>query len=701
MPKKKTARASASESLLVELLTEELPPKSLRMLGDAFADQLVAEIVKHRLKDRDPRKQTFATPRRLAVLIPEVREKALESRHSIEGPASSNTKAVEGFARKHKVTPESLERVQTEKGEIVVAKFTLPGVHLEAVLANLVEGVLKKLPVQKIMRWGSGEAEFVRPVHGLVVLHGSKVLPVSVLGLTAGRVTSGHRFQGAQKVSLKNADEYEVTLAKEGGVIADFDERKKEIWRQLEEEAQKLSANLGRSADYDPLLDEVTGLVEMPTVYVGEFDPEFLTMPQECLILTMRQNQKYFPLFDANNELTNRFLMVSNMRPKDPKNMVQGNERVVRPRLADARFFFETDRKMKLVERVPKLGTIVYHNRLGTQLERVERLRRLATKIQALLPNGEAGIAHADRAALLAKADLVTGMVGEFPELQGIMGRYYAESDGEDRAVFRAIEQHYWPRFAGDDPPSDDVSISLSLADKLDTLVGIWGIGQQPTGEKDPFGLRRAALGALRILSERGAALALDLGNLLREAAAGFAAGKLAASTVSEVHVFMLDRLRSMLRERDYEANEIEAVLVDNPTRIARVWERINAVRAFRQMPAAASLAAANKRARNILRKEEFVDVRLAEPELLIEDAERALAKAIVDIRSKVDAHYDRNEFVDCLKTLAGLRTQVDTFFDKVLVNAEDVKVRQNRLALLSELTYLMNRVADISKLAV
>ena len=725
MPKKKTAKAPETESLLIELLTEELPPKALRTLSEAFAVGIADGLQQRGLRTPDDKIVPFATPRRLAVYISGVLNKGVDKpveqklmplsvARGADGRASEALrKKLAGIGRAHLAEgfpqatdgPDSLYVKSDGKAEGVYLSTLQPGWTLASALQRTLQDAVEELPVPKLMSYqladGTTTEHFVRPAHGLVALHGDEVVDLSVLGLKAKRVTHGHRFQGAKDISLKNADEYEARLANEGGVIADFSERKLEIWRQLDDEAKTLSANLGQSADYDPLLDEVTALVEMPTVYVGTFEPEFLAIPQECLILTMRQNQKYFPLFDAKNKLTNRFLIVSNVRLKDPKNMVQGNERVIRSRLADARFFFDTDRKEKLVERVPKLGTIVYHNRLGTQLDRVERLRRLACEIQAkILPATQAFVLLADRAALLAKADSVTGMVSEFPELQGVMGRYYALADGEDPLVADAVAEHYKPRFAGDDLPACDPAIALALADKLDTLVGIWGIGQQSTGEKDPFGLRRAALGVLRILSERGTALALDLGELLREAAAGFAAGRLAASTVSEVHVFMLDRLRSMLRERNFEANEIEAVLADNPTHIARVWERIKAVRAFQQMPAAASLAAANKRARNILRKEEFADVRLAKSELLIEDAEKALAMAIVDIRGKVNAHYDRNEFVDCLKTLANLRTPVDAFFDQVLVNAEDAKVRANRLALLSELSYLLNKVADISKLA-
>jgi glycyl-tRNA synthetase beta chain len=546
---------------------------------------------------------------------------------------------------------------------------------------------------------GHTTVNFVRPAHGLVALHGRDIVAVTALGLSAGRIVHGHRFEGARDIALESASDYANALREAGAVIADFDARRAEIRRQLDENARRFDATLGDGDAVEELLDEVTALVEQPTVYVGTFEPEFLAVPAECLVLTMRQNQKYFPLFDGAGKLTNRFLIVSNMRPDDPSAIVGGNERVVRPRLADARFFFDTDRKTKLADRVPQLATVVYHNKLGTQLERVERLRRLATRIQAMLPRGEKGRPYADRAALLAKADLVTLMVGEFPELQGVMGKYYAEHDGEEPSVVRAIEQHYWPRFSGDQLPSGDVSIALSLADKLETLVGIWGVGQQPTGDKDPFGLRRAALSVLRILSEKPEAASLDLRKLLDEAVGGFPAGKLATDTAPQVHAFMLDRLRSLLRDKGYDANEIESVLADQPTEIHRVWTRIEAVRAFRALPEAQSLASANKRIQNILRKSGMGE--RVSAELLAQDEERRLHASLEALAPRVERHLERQDFTAALRELAGVRADVDAFFDKVLVNAEDEKVRTNRLALLTQLGALMNRVADISKLAV
>jgi len=678
--------------LLVELLTEELPPKSLRVLGDAFADQLVSEIVKHRLKDRDPRQQTFTTPRRLAVLIPDVHEKASESSHSVEGPVSSNAKAVEGFARKHKVAPESLERVQTEKGEIVVAKFSLPGVHLDAVLAKMVEGILKKLPIPKLMRWGSGDAQFVRPVHGLVMLHGSRIVPGSVLGIQSGRRTRGHRFMGAGEIELANADQYETRLRQGGSVIASFAARRSEIERQLTAEAKKHGAALG---DYEKLLDEVTGLVEYPAVYVGGFDETFLEVPQECLILTMRQNQKYFPLFDATGKLMPKFLIVSNMKVADPGNIVTGNERVVRPRLDDARFFYRQDRRLRLETRVPRLAKVTYHNKLGSQLERVERVQLLAGRVARWIG---ADPVPAERGAWLAKADLLTGMVGEFPELQGVMGRYYALGDGEPPEAADAIEAHYRPRFAGDRLPESKVAGAVALADKMDTLAGMFGIGQQPTGDKDPFGLRRAALGVLRILVEQSHALSLH--DLVNAAFEGYN-GRV-SDTHTDLEIFIFERLAGYLKDRGYTALEVEAVLSLNPARVDLVLSQLEAVRAFLALPEAASLAAANKRVMNILKQAEGKGESYGEADAtrLKEPAERALFEALRTISGEAAVLFKRGDFTGYLKSFAVLKSPVDAFFDSVMVMAEDASLRRNRLALLADLRREMNQVADISKLA-
>jgi glycyl-tRNA synthetase beta chain len=679
-------------TLLVELLTEELPPKSLRILGETFADQLVSEIVKHRLKDRIPRKQVFATPRRLAVLIPNVREEALDSQHSVEGPVSSNAKAVEGFAKKHKLSPESLERRQSDKGEIVVANFTLPGVQLDAVLAGMVEQALKKLPVPKLMRWGEGEAQFVRPVHGLVMLHGDRVVPGSVLGIASGSTTRGHRFMSSGEIALENADEYDAKLKELGRVLPSFDERRASIDAMLLSEAKRLGADLG---EYAGLLDEVTALVEHSSVYVGAFDKVFLEVPQECLILTMRQNQKYFPLFDAGGRLLPRFLIVSNMQVADPRHIVSGNERVVRPRLEDARFFYDQDRRVRLETRVPQLAKMVYHNKLGSQLERVERVQLLSGAIARLLG---ANAEHAERAAWLAKADLLTGMVGEFPELQGVMGRYYALGDGEPEQVADAIEQHYRPRFAGDSLPQGPVPCAVALADKLDTLAGLFGIGQQPTGEKDPFGLRRAALGVIRILVEQQ--LPLSLHELVNAAFAGFG-GKIGDSR-TDLQSFVLERYSGYLRELGYSTLQVEAVLSKNPTQLSHVPRQLDAVKAFQALPEAESLAAANKRVANILKQaaakgESYGN---ADRKELKESEELSLFDALAKTSRSANLLFERGDYAGYLMTFAVLKTPVDAFFDKVMVMVEHDTLRKNRLALLTDLREAMNRVADISKLA-
>jgi glycyl-tRNA synthetase beta chain len=687
--KKKPAKGPATASLLVELLTEELPPKPLRLLGEAFAEQLVAEIVRHRLKDRVASKQQFATPRRLAVLIQDVRALGLDSEHEMEGPVSSNSRAVEGFAKKHNITPESLERRQTSKGEIVVARLKMSGVKLDSVLPSIVDKVIKKLPVSKIMRWGEGEAQFVRPVHGLVMMHGKRVVPGTVLGVLAGNTTSGHRFMGAASIRLANADEYEARLLKNGRVIADFATRKSEIDKQLQVEAKRQKASLG---DYQDLLDEVTALVEFPAIYAGTFDTSFLEVPHECLILTMRQNQKYFPLFAPDGKLLPKFLIVSNMRVDDPRPIIGGNERVVRPRLEDARFFFNQDRKIRLEARVPQLAKVVFHSKVGSQLERVQRIKLLAGEIARSL---RADIMLAERAAELSKADLPTTMVGEFPELQGVMGRYYALHDGEQREVADAIEQHYRPRFAGDKLPEGPIASAVALADKLDSLASLFIIKELPTGDKDPFGLRRAALGVVRIVVENQ--LPLSLRDLL-DAAFGPFRGK----PQTDLKMFFTERMRSYFLERGYSANEVEAVLSLNPVAIALIPKQLEAVRAFSALPEAASLAAANKRIANILRQaenkgESFAD---ADVSALKEPAEIALFEALQTVSRSARPLFDSGDFAGYLKAFASLKSPVDSFFDAVMVMTDDKKLRENRLALLTDMRKAMNRFSDISKLA-
>jgi glycyl-tRNA synthetase beta chain len=668
------------ETLLVEILTEELPPKSLRALSEAFRDRLLGDLAKAQLARRDAAAKAYATPRRLAVLIPEVAEAGQDRETEVTGPpAKAPAQAIEGFARKHGVSIASLERRGTPKGEVVVARVKAKGQVLGEMLASLVEDALKSLPIPKVMRWGDGDAQFVRPVHGLVMLHGSKVVPGKVLNLSSASKTRGHRFMGQGEIVLASADEYETKLREQGMVIADFAARRAEIERQLKAAASRGKAGLG---SYDDLLDEVTGLVEHPSVYVGAFEASFLEVPQECLILTMRQNQKYFPLFDSAGKLLPRFLIVSNMKVADPRHIVGGNERVVRPRLEDARFFYNQDRKVRLEARVPQLAKVVHHNRLGTQLERVERIQLLTGSIARSL---KADAVQAERAAWLCKADLLTGMVGEFPELQGVMGRYYALHDGEPRAVADAIEAHYRPRFAGDRLPEGELACAVALADKLDALAGMFGIGQQPTGEKDPFGLRRAALGVIRILVEKK--LPLSLHDLV---------------TQPDLQTFIYERFAGYLKEQGFSTLQVDAVLSQRPPRLSVVPQQLEAVKAFEALPEAESLAAANKRVANILRQAEAKGESFgsAQRTALKEAAEISLFDALQKATGSANQLFERGDYAGYLKTFAVLKAPVDTFFDKVMVMAEQKALRQNRLALLADLRKAMNRVADISKLA-
>jgi glycyl-tRNA synthetase beta chain len=527
-----------------------------------------------------------------------------------------------------------------------------------------------------------------------VALHGDAVVAISVLGLQAGRTTTGHRFEASKPlITLKNADSYAAQLRDEGAVIASFADRRAELVRQLQ--AAAAQQNL-KAIEDDALLDEVTALVERPHVLLCQFEPEFLAVPQECLILTMKANQKYFPLLGANGRLTHQFLVVSNISPLDTSRVVQGNERVVRPRLADAKFFFEQDRKKTLASRVPQLAQVVYHGKLGSQGERTERVRAIAKNL-ALQMGGSALAEQADRAALLAKADLLSDMVGEFPELQGVMGAYYARHDGETEAVAQAIEDHYKPRFAGDDLPRSEVGVAVALADKLETLAGLFGIGQVPTGDKDPFALRRHALGVLRMLVERQ--LPLRVNDLLATAWAAFPTGML-SSPPDELRQFIFERFAGSLREQGASAAEVDAVLALRPEVLASVRERLLAVRAFAAWPEAPALASANKRVSNILKKADGGTAAAVNPSLLHEAAEQQLASALQQIAPQAAAAFERGDFTASLQTLAALKGPVDAFFDGVMVNAEDPALRANRLALLAQLQQAMNRVADLSRLA-
>jgi len=697
---------STTKSLLVELLVEELPPKALKKLGESFAQLMAASLRAQGLATEHTAVSPFATPRRLAVHLSAVPAQAADQpvTHKLMpvsvaldaggAPTPALLKKLAAVGADAAVLPQ-LERRNDGKSEALFWSTTVRGATLPAALQIALNEAIAKLPIPKVMSYqmadGWSTVHFVRPAHGLVALHGAEVVPVTALGLQSGRRTRGHRFEAqVDPVVIQDADHYAQQLELQGAVIASFESRRADIVRQLQHAASSLGL---APIDDAALLDEVTALVERPNVLLCEFEREFLAVPPECLILTMKANQKYFPLLDGSGRLTNRFLVVSNIRPADPVAIVQGNERVVRPRLADAKFFFDQDRKRSLASRLPQLARVVYHGRLGSQGERVERVRAIASAIGERL-GGTVMAMQAERAALLAKADLVTDMVGEFPELQGVMGGYYARHDGESEAVSLAIEDHYKPRFAGDMLPRNDVGIAVALADKLETLVGLFGIGEKPTGDKDPFALRRHALGVIRMLVERD--LPLSVPELMTTAAAAFTP---VPGTDETLH-FVYDRLVGYLRELGYSAQEVDAVVSVRPPRWAEVPKRLVAVRAFTAMAECAPLSAANKRIANILRKSERSPGVTIDEARLVEPAERSLLDALRRSAPRADALFEQGEYTGSLRELAALKAPVDAFFDGVMVNAEDPALRANRLALLSALHVTMNRVADLSKLA-
>ena len=703
----------AGSTLLVELQTEELPPKSLKPLGQAFADGIVRGLVGAGLAGSDAAVVLHATPRRLGVSIADVLERAPDRAETKKlmpakvaydasgAPTAALTKRLE----KEGVAASALSTRSEGGVDHVWLEQSRAGASLATGLQAALDDALAKLPIPKRMSYQRYEAgddrlestvHFVRPAHGLVALHGSDVVDVRALGLAAGRITTGHRFIGMRHMTLADADAYATTLRDDGKVIAGFAERRETIRARLIE-----AAGVDRVVMPDALLDEVTALVEWPAVYRGTFDPRFLEVPQECLVLTMQQNQKYFALTDATGRLVDRFLVVSNLETDEPSRIVEGNERVLRARLADARFFFDQDRKTRLEDRIEKLKTVVYHNKLGSQHDRMLRVEALAGRIAALLGTlVDVDVVDAQRAARLAKADLVTDMVGEFPELQGLMGRYYATHDGEKADVAAAIEEQYRPRFAGDALPETTVGTCLALADKLETLVGLFGIGAVPTGDKDPFALRRAALGVVRILIEGN--LRLELLDLLNASLDQGAPRDVERQQVVRTLVdFLRIRLASYLRDAGYASNEIEAVIfkmTDDP--IADLPKRLEAVRAFATLPEAASLASADKRIRNILGKSDDAHGHALDPALLSAEAEIALHRALVDVGPRSERAYHDGDFASALLALASLKEPVDRFFDEVMVNTDDPAVRANRLGLLASLHDPMNRIADLSKLA-
>ena len=717
------------ESLLIELLTEELPPKSLRKLSGAFCKGIFEGLKAEGFVAADAVYEQlvteFATPRRLAVLIKNVADKQSDRIVERKGPAVNSSfnasgqpmPALSGFAKSCGVDIAALEKQSGPKGEYFVFRSQQSGESLEKHLATLVAGVIKKLPVAKLMRWGDGEVEFVRPVHGLIMLHGSKIVPGDVLGLKSDNKTSGHRFLSVGDIVIARPDDYERVLEAQGNVIASFEKRRQLFLSQIKSIEKELAVCVVTPADLadsegpyersmedhmqavysmiiarDDLSEEVAALIEYPAVYVGHFSEEFLSVPKECLILSMRQHQKYFPVFGQGAQLQAKFLFVSNQKTDDPENIIHGNERVLRARLSDAKFFFDQDKKSRLADRTEKLASVVYHNKLGTQRERVERIQTLAAAIAGKLAHTEwvCGISDVERAAYLCKADLLTDMVGEFPELQGVMGYYYALHDGEPVPVAEAIKEHY------ERVPRNPIAICVGLADRLDTLVGIYGIGLIPTGDKDPFGLRRNALSVVRTLAENK--LSLNLIQLLEMAEAQFVPGVLAEDTSARVYEFMMERLPPYLRE-DFAADEIEAVLSLKLTRLDGIVPRLMALQAFRKLPEAESLAAANKRIRNILRQAQSEVGDAIDDSLLVEQSEKNLAQKLHVLEQDVTPLLHGEQYAEALTQLASLRPAVDEFFDKVMVMADDIKVRKNRLALLNKLSELFMHVADLSKL--
>ena len=697
-----------TKNLLVELFVEELPPKALKKLGEAFAAALADSLKNAGLAGSTATVTAYASPRRLAAHITDVAAVAADK------PVVQKLMPVAvGLDANGNATPALLKKLTAlgadaavvpslrRENDVLFYDSLAKGLTLAEGLQKAVVAALAALPIPKVMAYqladGWSTVNFVRPAHALVTLHGSEVVPVAVLGLNSGNTTKGHRFEAAiDPVIIADADSYAATMLKDGSVIASFAERRDEIARQLAAAAAKAGANL-KPIDDDALLDEVTALVERPNVLIGQFEEEFLAVPQECLILTMKANQKYFPLLDTAGKLTNKFLVVSNISPEDASAVIGGNERVVRPRLADAKFFFDQDRKKSLESRVAGLARVVYHNKLGTQGERMQRVAAIARAIGQQLA-GEALALHAEQAAVLAKADLLTDMVGEFPELQGIMGRYYAQHDGLSADVADAIEDHYKPRFAGDSLPRGRVGTVVALADKLETLVGMFGIGQIPTGDRDPFALRRHALGVIRMLAEGN--LDLPLNELLNVAAGAFVTVDGFKTAESALADFIYDRLAGNLREQGYTAQEVDAVVSQRPQRLGDIPKRLAAVRAFSALPEAAALAAANKRVGNILKKVDNPVEAIIDNALLKEAAEIALHDALVDVVPQADAAFVTGDYTESLTALAALRAPVDAFFDGVMVNADDPALRANRLGLLAKLHAAMNQVADLSRLS-
>ena len=688
-----------TENCLVELGTEELPPKALKSLGEAFATQFEAALTQADL-DFDS-VSWFAAPRRLAVYVSGLAEGQADKVVEKRGPAVSAafdadgnpTKAAQGWARGNGIDVADAERIVTHKGEWLLHKAQVPGQSVAELLEGLINQAVSKLPIPKPMRWGNYNTQFIRPVHTLCVLYGSEVVNVSVLGLTSDRVVQGHRFHGDGRFELDHADNYASALEKQY-VLADFEARKDKVRQQLEDAAQSLSLKPDYNED---LLEEIASLVEWPVVLKAGFDKAFLEVPKEALIYTMKDDQKYVPLLDSNGALSNTFLFVTNIESRDPSQVVSGNEKVIRPRLADAEFFFNSDKKTTLESRLQSLETVLFQKQLGTLKEKSERISALSAFIASQIDANET---QAARAGLLAKTDLMSNMVMEFPDVQGVMGKYYALNDGEDAPVAEALYEQYMPRFAGDALPSSGVSASVALADKLDTLVGIFGIGQLPKGDKDPFALRRAAIGVLRIITELS--LPLDLETLVGKAIDVYGDKLTNIDTQTQVVDFVLGRFTALLQDQAIAIDVIQAVAARRPTKPADYLARVHAVDKFRALDEAEALAAANKRVANILAKQnvEVTDTVNIDESLLVEDAEKALYTELKEAQKEVQSAVPTQDYTRILTALATLRNVIDNFFDNVMVMADDEAVKNNRLALLSLLRQLFLTTADISILA-
>ena len=685
-----------TQNFLVEIGTEELPPKALKTLATSFADNVEAELNQAGLTF--DKIEWFAAPRRLAVKVLNLATQQPSKEIEKRGPAVSAafdaegkpTKAAEGWARGCGITVEQAERIANDKGEWLVHRAKIEGQPTKNLLSDIVANALAKLPIPKPMRWADKTVQFIRPVHTVTMLLGDELIEGEILGVASARTIRGHRFLGEKEFEIQHADQYPQLLREKGSVVADFNERKAEILAK----SQAKATALGGVADIEEsLLEEVTSLVEYPNVLAAKFEERFLAVPAEALVYTMKGDQKYFPIYDKNGKLLPHFIFVSNINPEDPTAIIEGNEKVVRPRLTDAEFFFKTDLKQKLVDRLPRLETVLFQQQLGTLKDKTDRIEQLAGEIAKQIGADEA---KAKRAGLLSKCDLMTNMVFEFTDTQGVMGMHYARHDGEDEEVAVALNEQYMPRFAGDELPKSLVASAVALADKFDTLTGIFGIGQAPKGSADPFALRRAALGALRIIVEKN--LPLDLDDLVKKSAALFGDKLTNSNVVADVVDFMLGRFRAWYQDEGIAVDVIQAVLARRPTRPADFDARVRAVSHFRTLDSAEALAAANKRVSNILAK---ADAAIGEINLTacVEPAEKALAEAVLALRTEVQPLIAQGDYTAVLDKLANLRAPVDSFFDNVMVNAEDPALRQNRLAILNTLQGLFLQVADISVL--